>query len=94
MQNASAYVLGKMPAIEPIASIASITSLIVSPDEVLRPDARCSRPQCRITDDFLVKSYDTAANMGHVVAVSLSPNISPVPVPAILRCGCFHPELQ
>ncbi|KAK0141923.1 hypothetical protein N1851_020394 [Merluccius polli] len=29
-------------------------------------DARCPRPQCRITDDFLVKCYDTAARMGRI----------------------------
>ncbi|XP_074483968.1 uncharacterized protein LOC141763298 [Sebastes fasciatus] len=61
MQNADTYGLGKMPAVEP-----SIAALIVSPNEVLRPDARCPRPQCRITDDFLVKAYETAARMGRV----------------------------
>ncbi|XP_074505795.1 uncharacterized protein LOC141775954 [Sebastes fasciatus] len=61
MQNADTYGLGKMPAVEP-----SIAALIVSPNEVLRPDARCPRPQCRITDDFLVKAYETAARMGRL----------------------------
>lgn len=55
MQNASSDGLGQMPAVEP-----SIASLIVSPNEVLRPDARCLRLQCYITDDFLVKCYDIA----------------------------------
>ncbi|CAL8378842.1 unnamed protein product [Boreogadus saida] len=39
---------------------------IVAPEEVLRPNARCPRPQCRITDDLLTKCYDTAAHMGHI----------------------------
>lgn len=42
----------------------SIAALIVSPDEVLRPDTRCPRPQCRVTDDLLSKAYDAAACMG------------------------------
>ncbi len=59
MKDAAQYGLDQMPAVD-----ASITSLIVSPDEALRPDARCPRPQCRITDDLLTKSYDIAARMG------------------------------
>ncbi|CAL8269113.1 unnamed protein product [Boreogadus saida] len=50
-----------MAAVEP-----TIASLIVAPEEVLRPDARCPRPQCRITDDLLTKCYDTAARMGRI----------------------------
>ncbi|XP_074481579.1 uncharacterized protein LOC141761839 [Sebastes fasciatus] len=42
MQNADTYGLGKMPAVEP-----SIAALIVSPNEVLRPDARCPSP-CKL----------------------------------------------
>ncbi len=53
--------LGRMPAIEP-----TIAALIVSPDETLRQDARCPRPQCWITDDLLPKAYDTAARMGRI----------------------------
>ena len=59
MQNASKHGLDRMPAIE-----QTIASLIVAPEEVLRPNARCPRPQCRITDDLLTKCYDTAARMG------------------------------
>lgn len=59
MQNAGSYGLDRMPAVEP-----SIASLIVSPEEVLRPDACCPRPQCCITDDLLLKCY--AARMDHV----------------------------
>uniref|UniRef100_UPI0037E7B013 uncharacterized protein n=1 Tax=Semicossyphus pulcher TaxID=241346 RepID=UPI0037E7B013 len=61
MQNTSSYGLDRMPAVE-----TSIASLIVSPEEVLRRDARCPRPQCRITDDLPSKCYDTAARMGRV----------------------------
>lgn len=41
-------------------------SLIVSPDEALRPDARCPCPQCRLTDDLLARSYNIAARMGRI----------------------------
>ncbi|KAE8291462.1 hypothetical protein D5F01_LYC11070 [Larimichthys crocea] len=61
MRNADQYGLDQMPSID-----ASVASLIVSPDKALRPDARCPRPQCRITDDLLTKSYDIAACMGHI----------------------------
>jgi hypothetical protein len=30
------------------------------------PDARCTRPQWRITDDLIMRSYDTAACMSHI----------------------------
>lgn len=55
MQDAAKFGLDHMPAIEP-----AIASLIVSPDEALRPEAWCPRPQCRVTDDLLSKAYDTA----------------------------------
>ncbi|XP_037604355.1 uncharacterized protein LOC119475586 [Sebastes umbrosus] len=61
MQDAAKFGLDHMPAIEP-----AIASLIVSPDEALRPEARCPRPQCRVTDDLLSKAYDTAARMGRM----------------------------
>ncbi|XP_047454133.1 uncharacterized protein LOC125016013 [Mugil cephalus] len=61
MQDAPRFGLGRMPAIEP-----PIAALIVSPDEALRPDARCPRPQCRVTDDLLCKAYDAAARMGRI----------------------------
>ena len=40
MQDAAKYGLGRMPAVEP-----AIASLIVAPEETLRQDARCPRPQ-------------------------------------------------
>lgn len=61
MQDAPRFGLGRMPAIEP-----TIAALIVTPDEALRPDARCPRPQCRVTDDLLSKAYDAAARMGRI----------------------------
>ena len=61
MQDAPKFGLGRMPAIEP-----TIAALIVSPDEALRPDARCPRPQCRVTDDLLSRAYDAAARMGRI----------------------------
>ena len=50
-----------MPPVEP-----TIASLILVPDQALRPDARCPRPQCRVTDDLLSKAYDAAARMGQI----------------------------
>ena len=61
MQDAPKFGLDRMPAVEP-----TIAALIVSPDEALRPDARCPRPQCRVTDDLLSKAYDAAARMGRI----------------------------
>ncbi|CAL8269035.1 unnamed protein product [Boreogadus saida] len=48
MQNAAQVGLGRMPSVEP-----AIASLILAPDEALRPNARCPRPQCRVTDNLL-----------------------------------------
>lgn len=61
MQDASSHGLDSMPTIEP-----ALAALIVSPDEALRPDARCPRPQCRLTDDFIGKSYDAAARAARI----------------------------
>ncbi len=56
MQNASDYGLDRMLNIEP-----SIAGLVLFPDEALRSNVRCPSPQCRLTDNFTVKSYETAA---------------------------------
>ncbi|CAJ1061397.1 PREDICTED: uncharacterized protein LOC106941852 [Xyrichtys novacula] len=61
MHDATSVGLDKMPAIEP-----GIASLIVSPDESLCQDARCPRPQCRQTDDLLVRAYDSGARAGRI----------------------------
>lgn len=61
MQEAGSYGLDRMGPVEP-----AIASLIVSPDEALRTDARCPRPQCRLTDDLLARSYNIAARMGRM----------------------------
>ncbi|CAJ1069780.1 LOW QUALITY PROTEIN: uncharacterized protein LOC114481864 [Xyrichtys novacula] len=61
MHNAAAVGLDHMPAVEP-----AIASLIVSPDEALRRETRCPRPQCRITDDLLVRAYDSGARAGRI----------------------------
>ncbi|MEQ2165258.1 hypothetical protein GOODEAATRI_015014, partial [Goodea atripinnis] len=44
----------------------AIASLIVPPDEVLRPNARCPRLQCRVTDSLLCRAYDSGARMGRI----------------------------
>ena len=61
MQNAAQVGLGRMPPVDPV-----IASLILAPDEALRPNARCPWPQCRVTDDLLSKTYDAAARMGRI----------------------------
>ncbi|CAL8385973.1 unnamed protein product [Gadus morhua 'NCC'] len=61
MQDAPKFGLDRMPAVEP-----TIAALIVSPDEALRPVARCPRPQCQVTDKLLSKAYDAAARMGRI----------------------------
>lgn len=61
MQDSAAYGLDRMPVIEP-----SVAALVLSPDEAMRPDARCPRPQCRVTDDLVSRSYDTAARIGRI----------------------------
>ncbi|CAJ1070687.1 LOW QUALITY PROTEIN: uncharacterized protein LOC114481864 [Xyrichtys novacula] len=61
VHNAAAVGLDHMPAVEP-----AIASLIVSPDEALRRETRCPQPQCRITDDLLVRAYDSGARAGRI----------------------------
>ncbi|MEQ2175177.1 hypothetical protein GOODEAATRI_015427, partial [Goodea atripinnis] len=51
--------LDRMPAVESV-----VASLIVSPDEALRPDVRCPRTQCRVTDDLLCKADNAGAGAG------------------------------
>ncbi|MEQ2179899.1 hypothetical protein GOODEAATRI_030005, partial [Goodea atripinnis] len=53
--------LDHMPAVEP-----AVASLIVSPDEALRPDVRGPRTQCRVTDDLLCKAYIAGACAGRL----------------------------
>ncbi|CAL8253873.1 unnamed protein product [Boreogadus saida] len=52
MRDPAQYGLGRMPPVEP-----AIASLILTPDQALRPDARCPRPS---------KAYDAAARMGRI----------------------------
>ena len=61
MQEAGSYGLDRMASVDP-----TITSLIVSPDEALTPDACCPRPQCQLTDDLLVRAYNIVACMGRI----------------------------
>ncbi|MEQ2183382.1 hypothetical protein GOODEAATRI_032017, partial [Goodea atripinnis] len=48
MHKVPKFGLGCIPPDE-----SAIASLIVPPDEALRPNACCPRPQCRVTDDLL-----------------------------------------
>ena len=61
MQDAPKFGLGHMPAVE-----TAVASLIVAPDEAIRTNARCPRPQCRVTDELLCKAYDAGSRMGRV----------------------------
>lgn len=61
MQDAASFGLDRMPSVEP-----AVASLIVPPDEALRSDARCPRPQCRATDELLCRAYDAGARMGRI----------------------------
>ena len=58
MRDADKHGLYHMPADD-----ACVASLVVSPDEALRADARCPNSQCRITDDLVVRTYNTAARV-------------------------------
>ncbi|MEQ2190182.1 hypothetical protein GOODEAATRI_033211 [Goodea atripinnis] len=53
--------LDRMPAVE-----HTVASLIVSPDEAQRPDVRCPRTQCQVTDDLLCKAYNAGARAGRL----------------------------
>ncbi|XP_072319724.1 uncharacterized protein [Eucyclogobius newberryi] len=81
MQDPQKLGLGHMPAVEP-----AIASLIVRPEETLRTNARCPRPQCRVTDDLLCKAYDMGARMGRIgnslshLMLGLSVSLETVPV--------------
>lgn len=61
MQCATDYGLDRMPSVD-----GTIAALVVAPADAARPEARCSRPQCRVTDDLITKSYDTAARIGRL----------------------------
>ncbi|MEQ2185321.1 hypothetical protein GOODEAATRI_017014 [Goodea atripinnis] len=61
MHEAPKFGLGYIPPVE-----SAIASLIVLPNEALRPNARCPRPQCRVTDDLLSRAYDSGARMGRI----------------------------
>lgn len=61
MRNAAGVGLDGMPAVEP-----AIASLIVSPEEALRQNVRCPRPQCRVTDDLLTRAYNAGARAGRL----------------------------
>nr|WPK86714.1 NLRC3-like protein 49 [Sebastes schlegelii] len=62
MQEAGSYGLDRMGPVEP-----AIASLIVSPDEALRTDARCPRPQCRLTDDRAARMGRMGNSFSHLI---------------------------
>ncbi|KAL7384347.1 hypothetical protein ABVT39_000444 [Epinephelus coioides] len=50
-----------MPAVEP-----PIAALIVAPDEAMKSDPKCPSAQCKVTDDYVCKAYNTAACVGRL----------------------------
>ncbi|MEQ2163607.1 hypothetical protein GOODEAATRI_031972, partial [Goodea atripinnis] len=81
MHEATKFGLGCMPPVE-----SAIASLIIPPDEALRTNARCPRPQCRVTDDLLCRAYDSGARMGRIgnshshLMLGLSSSLESVPL--------------
>lgn len=71
IKGASQYGLDRMPVVD-----ASISFLIVSPDEAVRLDVRCLRPQCRINDDLLTRGYNIANRMERIS--NLPPGFGPL----------------
>ncbi len=62
MADAQEKGLGNMPSVEPC-----ISSLIVSPDEALKQELRCPKPECRHSDDLLVRIYiNTVSGLTHI----------------------------
>ncbi|MEQ2224831.1 hypothetical protein ILYODFUR_011540, partial [Ilyodon furcidens] len=59
MHEAPKFGLGCMAPV-----VSANASLIVPPDEVLRPNARCPQPQYRVTDDLHCRAYNSGARMG------------------------------
>ena len=58
MRNAGEHGLVHMPPVD-----QCFASLVFSPDEALKDNTRCPRPQCRVKDSLLLKAHDTAACM-------------------------------
>ena len=61
MHDSAAVGLDGMASVEPVVS-----SLVVPPDESLNRDTRCPSPQCRLTDDLLVRGYNAGARAGRI----------------------------
>ncbi|MEQ2182576.1 hypothetical protein GOODEAATRI_023766, partial [Goodea atripinnis] len=65
---------------------SAIASLIIPPDEALRPNARCPQLQCRVTDDLLCRAYNSGAQMGRIgnslshLLLGLSSSLESVPL--------------
>ncbi|MEQ2181274.1 hypothetical protein GOODEAATRI_009733 [Goodea atripinnis] len=94
MHEVPKFGLGCMPPVE-----SAIASLIVPPDEALRPNARCPRPQCRVTDDLLCRAYNSSARMGQIgnsishLMLGLSSYLESVPLDQSTR-GLLDASLQ
>ncbi|MEQ2177034.1 hypothetical protein GOODEAATRI_034410, partial [Goodea atripinnis] len=94
MYEAPKFGMGCMPPVE-----SAIGSLIVPPNEALSPNARCPRPQCRVTDDLLCRAYDSGARMGRIgnslshLMLGLSSSLESVPLDHSTQ-GLLDPSLQ
>ncbi|KAL7401322.1 hypothetical protein ABVT39_026370 [Epinephelus coioides] len=61
MEDAESVGLLHMPAVEP-----PIAALIVALDEAMKSDPKCPSAQCKVTDDYVCKAYNTAARVSRL----------------------------
>lgn len=61
MEDAESVGLLHMPAVEP-----PIAALIVALDEAMKSDPKCPSAQCKVTDHYICKAYNTAARVGRL----------------------------
>ncbi|KAL7397060.1 hypothetical protein ABVT39_016128 [Epinephelus coioides] len=61
MEDAESVGLLHMLVVEP-----PIAALIVAPDEAMKSDPKCPPAQCKVTDDYVCKAYNTAARVGRL----------------------------
>ncbi|KAL7382764.1 hypothetical protein ABVT39_027319 [Epinephelus coioides] len=62
MEDAKSVGLLHMPVVEP-----PIAALFVAPDEMMKSNPKCPSAQCKVTDDYVCKAYNTAARVSRLV---------------------------
>ncbi|MCJ8748291.1 hypothetical protein PDJAM_G00163050 [Pangasius djambal] len=86
MADAQEMGLGNMP---PVGTC--ISSLVVSPDEALKQNLRCPNPECRRTDDLLVRVYNTVSGLGPPDACTSFIYDQGLPGGHSIRAACCFP---